>query len=300
MRKFLTVSVVAVAVLLGAAQVAKADQVSTEIINPSHSPGIIQRCQVDASEYSPQAWVNIQNKTHHQLITADVRYSFYDADKALFGQITMTYRPDGTIASGDIQQFSGYLFGMQHSEPLNVTSYVTCRFNAATFTGQKSWHYGQPWPESLISSSGTSAPQESVSVVAGGSGEAPPKLAIQVLSAWHDPAPQYQSGIYVHDRVSIAGADRDATVHPHDFVLKVLTASGQTQSVHGLSKSAPTYLKPNYATNQSAWTPEVALDEDLGAHGSIDVPAHGSATAVVTFYIPTAIDTSRLSDVSYL
>lgn len=299
MRFFSFSGSLAIVIALIAPGFARADQVSTQIINPSHSPAVIQRCQVDTTgNYgSPAAWVNIQNRTHHELITVDIQYSFYDSDKALFSQATMQYSPGAPIASGDIQQFSGGFYP-QHSEPFNVTAYVTCRVNAATFTGQKSWHYGQRWREALVGTANAPAAQSSISY--SNDRTAPPKLNFHVLSAWQDPAPRYQSGIYVHDRISIEGADRGATVHPHDFALRVFTQGGQTETLHGLSKSAPQYLKVNYATNQSAWTPEVAQSEDLGAQGSLDVPPHADVTTVVTFYVPTTIDTSRISDVSYL
>lgn len=301
MRVSSLVGIIAVLAASVTPQVVLADQVSTQIINPSHSPAAIQRCQVDTTgNYgSPAAWINVQNRTHHELITVDVQYSFYDSDKAMFAQATMQYTPGSPVASGDIQQFSGG-FWPQHSEPFNVTSYVTCRVNAATFTGQKSWHYGERWREGLVSNS--SAGQEHIENIAAPrhASAAPPKLPVQVLSAWQDPAPRYETGVYIHDRITISGADQAVTVHPHDFTLHVVTSGGQTESIHGLAKSAPQYLKVNYATNQSAWTPEVAVDEDLGAHGSLDVPAHGSATTVVTFYVPRSVDTSRISDVSFL
>lgn len=125
-----------------------------------------------------------------------------------------------------------------------------------------------------------------------------PGLAVQVLSAWQDRAPRYETGVYVHDRISITGAEHDVSVHPHDFTLRAGDSAGHTQSIHGLSKSAPQYEKVNYATNETTWTNEVAVAQDLGAHGSLDVPAHSSVTTVVTFYVPTAIDSSRISNVS--
>lgn len=286
--------------ILASPLVARADQVSTQIVTPSQTPVLIKRCQVDTTgNYgSPSAWVNIQNRTRHQLITADVEYSFYDTDKALFAQATIRYTPGTPVASGDIQQFSGGFYP-QHSEPFNVTAYVTCRVDAATFTGEKSWHYGERWHEPLVSENGP--PQTSNDIVSSSvGGISPPKLTVRVLSAWEDQAPSYQSGYYVHDRLSISGADRDVSVHPHDFILRVITSTGEMQSIRGLSSAAPQYAKINYATNQSVLTPEVAVDEDLGAHGSLDVPAHSAATTVVTFYVPVPIDTSRLSDVAYL
>lgn len=299
MRRFMTAAAVVLTMSLSP-QTVRADQVSTQLINPSHAPAMLQRCQVDVNDGST-AWVNVQNRTRHQLISVEVQYSFYDSEHSLFGQATIQYAPSTPLASGDVQQFSGY-FWPQHSEPFNVTSYVTCRLNAATFTGQRSWHYGQSWHEQLISAEDPTIQTEGAAKSGRSTDRSAPlpKLAIQVLSAWQDAALKYESGIYVHDRIAITGVDRDVTVHPHDFTLHVVTSGGQSQSIRGMSKSAPQYLKVNYATNQSAWTPEVALGDDLGAHGSLDVPAHGNITTVVTFYVPTAVDTSRISDVTFL
>jgi hypothetical protein len=96
MRVSAIAGIVAVLFAFCAPQAARADQVTTQIINPPHSPAIIQRCQVDTTgNYgSPEAWVNIQNRTRHELITVDIQYSFYDTDKALFAQTPCNTRPE--------------------------------------------------------------------------------------------------------------------------------------------------------------------------------------------------------------
>jgi hypothetical protein len=124
-------------------------------------------------------------------------------------------------------------------------------------------------------------------------------LAIHVLSAWQDPAPGHQSGFYIHDRVAITGLDQAASVSARDFTLSVKTADGQSQTLSALTQAAPKYSKAFYAMHEVLWMPQVAVKEDLGAQGSLDIPPHGNVTTVVTFYTPSAVDSSHLSDITY-
>jgi hypothetical protein len=273
-----------------------ADQVSTQILNASNAPASIQRCQIDVPPYqysSPSAWVNIENRTRHELLSVDIQYSFYDADKAMFGQATIQYTPSSPLASADVEQFSG-TFWPNHSEPFTATSFVKCRIMAATFTGQHSWRYGQKWREPLVAN-------ESLSSETANAGKSEPvRLSVRVVSAWADPAPRFQTGYYIHDRVELQSAGQPVTVHPHDFILRIHNGPS-AQALRGLSQPAPKYEKWNYALRQYEEHFEVNPTEDLGARGSLDVPGSGSATMVVTFYVASSsVDTSKMSDVSYL
>jgi hypothetical protein len=282
------------AIMLSAGATCWADQVSTQRINPPRTPATIERCQIDATDF-PSAWVNVENRTKHQMLTFDVQYSFYDADRAMFGQTTIQYTPATPLASGDVQQFSGTLYSSAHSEPYNATSYVKCRVMAATFTGQRSWRYGQQWREPLISAYEPTPADAAHSTVTAATSEA----RIQVLSAWADSAKPYQTGYYVHDRLTVTAGRSETIVYPHDFTLRTYGPAG-TSRVRGFDRPAPTYTKVNYALNQSSVVPEVDPMEDLGAHIPLQLHPGASATTVVTFYVAdSSLDTSRLSEVSY-
>jgi|GEM_PF-4332135 len=288
-----TTTIAVMAIMLGSAQICSADQVSTQRINPPRTPATIERCQVDAADY-PSAWVNVENRTKHQLLTVDVQYSFYDADRALFAQATIQYTPATPLASADVQQFSGTLYPA-HSEPFNATNFVKCRVMAATFTGQRSWRYGQQWNEPLIGAyqPTTLGGRRATATAATGNAK------IRVLSAWADSARPYQAGYYVHDRLTVTAGASEAIIYPHDFTLRTYGSSGESR-VRGFDRPAPTYSKVNYALNQSSVVPEVDPMEDLGAHVPLQVHPGTSATTVVTFYVPdSSLDMTRLSEVSY-
>lgn len=288
-----TTIVALLAIVSSTAAMCRADQVSTQRVNPPRTPATIERCQVDAGDY-PSAWVNIENRTNHQMLSVDVQYSFYDADRALFAQATIQYTPATPLASADVQQFSGTLYPA-HSEPFNATSFVKCRVMAATFTGQRSWRYGQPWHEPLIGAYQPAPVGAGRRTLTAGTGGA----KIQVLSAWADSARPFQTGYYVHDRLTVTAGASEVVIYPHDFSLRTYGSSGASR-VRGFDRPAPTYSKVNYALNQSSEAPEVDPAEDLGAHIPLQIQPGRSATTVVTFYVSDSnLDTTRLSEVSY-
>jgi hypothetical protein len=292
MRAVILACELLIATLMGMTATADAAQIAIEIASADNSPALLERCAIAATGLSAQSRLSIQNRSYHHLLAVNVHYSFYDGKKVLLAQITSHYTAHVPIVSAGVQQFEGPLLPIA-TEPLEATAYVTCRIDVATFTGVKPWHYGQRWREPLVPKSPGS------SDAFGASQDNSTRLEVRVLNAWSDPAPSYETGYYIHERIAVSGATQSVSIHANDFALKARTVSGELETVNGLASAAPTYMKYNYLRKENIATPEVASNEDLGALGSLNVSANERVVTVVTFYIPNTIDRSSISDVVY-
>ena len=119
----------------------------TQIIRVPNSPIALTSCKVtiDGGE---QFFSNVLNRTNHQLLTAQIQYKAYDTDGAPIGSTNIPYNVDPPLAAGDSNLYpsSNYI---RLAEPVSAISHFTCRALSATFTGRKTWNYGQRWREKL-------------------------------------------------------------------------------------------------------------------------------------------------------
>ncbi len=118
-----------------------------------------------------------------------------------------------------------------------------------------------------------------------------PQITATVSNAWNDTKDQV---LYVHDTVTLQGGESDARLTPGNFTLTMTLAGGAKKTYSAMTTPAPSYTKTNALGVAAAGygptlQPMVDAQTDLGALGSIVVPAHGTASVTVTF----AVDPKR-------
>ncbi|TAM90892.1 hypothetical protein EPN42_05175 [bacterium] len=307
-KMFLSVILAAAAMAALLATPALAEQYATRIVNQPNAPLDLQRCLAYDSPYDAATSLNVLNRSRHELIRFDIAFQFFDVDGTLIGEGRASFSPDDLVAPGDLRLFTG-AFSVAKSEPLRATGLVTCKIVSAVFTGKQVWRYGQRWKEPLLPISapetGSSGMSASSGAVAGAGQAARPSnpvsdLKVSVLNTWSDANGNSQPGLYVHDRLQITAGKQSVTVRPNDFVLTARLANGGDKKFDGLAQAAPRYLKMSWATNQNEWVPEVEPAQDLGGIGSLIVPANGTVTVTVTFFVPDPIaDPKAVANVTY-
>lgn len=284
---------------VSAPPVARADDrriLATSVIPVANAPLQITRCRYFSKPFAPWALMtNISNRTSHSVTSFSVQIRLYDTDGVEIGQTTVSQDLNDLLTPGDTATYNIGYANIDSSEPQQAYARVTCRLQSATFTGRKSWTYGQRWHEPLrrIETQGTSgddSSSDSVPLQASRShtvsASAGQRVTFSVVNAWNDTA---GGELLVHDTLDIQGANSEATVGASAFKLTMVLANGAKKTYTGLPSAAPTYTKWNTLTNQSTLAHEVDPSEDLGALGAVTVPAHGSAHVTVTFLVPDPV-----------
>ncbi len=109
-------------------------------------------------------------------------------------------------------------------------------------------------------------------------------VRFDVVNAWNDKANDTaKETYYVHDTITIRGGNRTTTVTPGMFGLTMRLANGTTATYAAMSGVAPSFRRFDPSTNDFKLVPTVAPAEDLGALGSVSVPANGSVKVTLTF-----------------
>ena len=98
-----------------------------------------------------------------------------------------------------------------------------------------------------------------------------------------------QGALFVHAALDIQGGSTDANLTPNMLMLTMQLSNGAKKSYGAMTQAAPTYqkLNPLGQTTQTAY--EVDPKDDLGAIGSIIVPAHGTVHVIATFFVGTDV-----------
>ncbi len=121
----------------------------TQIIRVPNSPITLTGCKVtDWGGTVGDFFSNLLNRTGRNLLSAQVQFKAYDTDRALIGSTNINYTIDPPLTASDSNLYSG-VFYISLAEPKSAVSYLTCRVLSATFTGRKTWSYGQRWREKL-------------------------------------------------------------------------------------------------------------------------------------------------------
>ncbi len=141
----LTATALSVAVSASAALAQQA--FPTQIIRVPNSPIALTSCKVTLSG-AEQFFSNIVNRTNHQLLNAQIQYKAYDVERTPIGSTNIPYNVDPPLAGGDSNLYTSNWW-INLAEPQSAVSYFTCRVLSATFTGRKTWIYGQRWREKL-------------------------------------------------------------------------------------------------------------------------------------------------------
>ena len=258
----------------------------TGIVLVKNSPFVIQKCQLLKDQNYRNSWSGtlvVGNRTKHQLAAARIVLVAYDAENTrLGGQQVVEERFTTPLVSGDVA--SSDLSVSLPDTPL--LSRVSCRVDAAEFSANKRWKYGQAWSEKLVPLT------VETPVDTGGSNtpirnevKAKPTSARPILSvtnAWNDVV---QGVTFVHTALTVSANDLEATLSSSDVVLTVNLANGSRKVYAALSSGAPTYQKLNPLGSGTLTAYEVNPSEDLGRLGTISVPPHGQARIVATFAI---------------
>ena len=286
------ISGAAIIVVFSFASSALADQeVNSGIVNVPNAPIVITACKMSrpySSSYDVRGPVVIGNRTKHALAHVQIVYAFYDNENVRMYQTTQQYSLAEPVLTGDTATLQGGA-GLNGSPQL--LSRVTCRVQAADFSGNKRWQYGQAWSEKLVpltteqttttSESGV-GPSQAIRTQS----PALPKITVAVANSWNDTV----NGLtLIHDAIIITGGDTDTPVRGNNFVLTMSLANGAKKMIPGLTQQVPRYSKIDPRTGNNIMAYEVAPQEDLGALGTIVVPAHGTVRATVTFITNDAL-----------
>lgn len=263
----------------------------TVVIRNANSPVALTRCKADADYYTAggtmfSAKIAVANRTVHQLISFDIKLQYYDADNVLIGTAQQSMNLQETLAPGITAAYVVSPFNSPTGEPITALARVTCRINAANFSGRKTWTYGQSWHEPLKSARprdrGDGDANNAGSVGDRGGSVQGRGLHIRVANAWNDTV---NGVLIVHDAVVVEGGASESHIAPSDFVLTMALANGARKTYPGLAQPAPTYQKYNALTKQNAVAYEVDPQSDLGRLGSVIVPAHATVQVTVSFSV---------------
>lgn len=142
--------------------------ISARIANPSHAPALLQsahaewlcvgggtwQCNVGNGRWGSRIrfLMGISNQTSHQLLSFDVQYTAFDAENAKISQAVQSIILDAPLSRGEKQVLqspdeTGTGTNFNFSEPPSAVSYVSVKILKASFTGNRLWVAGQPWPE---------------------------------------------------------------------------------------------------------------------------------------------------------
>ena len=297
MRKLAALPVL-LSMLVLTSSIAQADDENypSQVISVPSAPAALTNCRVK-NRFTP--YVNVVNRTTHELLTLTVQFKAYDADNTVIGSANLVWTPNPPLASGDSDLYGGQWEYLSLSEPETALARFTCRIIGATFSGRHEWQYGRSWAEKLLplpsggqSDGATTQYPESPATLAHPAG----KGRVTVLKAWNDTA---RGVLIVHDQVEISADSSAVTVVPSQFLLSMKLADGSRRQFAALTHAAPKYEKYNYFLKQMEIANEVDPHEDLGALGFVAVPAKSTATVIVTFVISNAVaDASDNTDVA--
>lgn len=308
MKRILTMALACATIIGSSFTSARADDiVRTRIVPVNNAPLQITNCK---SPFWNEQFVTIANRTNHSLTSVDVQFRWYDTDGSQIGQEVKGVNVSPILTPGDSNTYE-FFGGTDLSEPTQAIGFVTCRIQHATFTSRRSWQYGTAWHEKLrrIESEPAVDGDDDNSPMANDQPSEKPArsskpsshashLQFTVSNAWND---NLNGALLIHTALVIQGGKHGVTVSPQDFALTMALANGGTKRYQGMTAPAPTYEKFNALTNTSTTAYEVDPKDDLGAIGSVTVPAGGSASVIVTFVIPDIVaDPKANRNVSYV
>jgi hypothetical protein len=121
----------------------------TRVIAVPNSPIALTSCKVtDWSGTIGDFFSNLLNRTGREMLSAQVQFKAYDTDRTPIGSADIAYTIASPLAARDSNLYNAVTY-INLAEPKSAVSYLTCRVLSATFTGRKTWFYGQRWREKL-------------------------------------------------------------------------------------------------------------------------------------------------------
>lgn len=203
--------------------------------------------------HTENAWrfVTVLNRTNYPLRSFTVRWRAYTSNGHETGQANIEYdlRPDLSSRTSGAYYQAVPTAAFSASGSRHSIARYTCQVISASFSGHAVWSLGRRWEAALLPL---------------GYG-----LSFSVSNAWNDTA---NGQFFVHDTLVIHGGSSNVTITAGTFVLSIRMLHGGIVRLSGLMHAVPT----------------VSPSQDLGALGSLLVPAHGLVTTTVTFALPSA------------
>jgi hypothetical protein len=304
----LAVAGFAAATLAFLPSIAKANDFANEAeiaLRKPHAPVEPLRCESGANVY--QESIHFVNRSRHGLIAATIELRFYDSDGTLIAKARAPYEVNPVVSSGERGVINvlwnpagGYPNSLSFMEPTSAISKATCAIVAAQFTGMKTWSSQVRWTEPLVtdpedqsssqdqSSSGDDIGNTPDEALDGSSGRSAsrPAITLSVSNAWNDTV---QGSLFIHTALEIHGGSSDETLTPDMLTLSLKLANGGKRNYGASAQVAPTYQKISALSSTPVVTNEVDRKEDLGALGSLIIPANGTVHIVATFFIGSDI-----------
>ncbi len=283
---------VALVLALATSAPANASSQAAKVVAVPSAPVTLSDCRSDGE----RRYSDVTNRTKNEVRSFSVDWTLYDGHQKKLGGGELEYQLDPPLASGD----SGSYFEDVPLDGFGIRSgatvvRVTCRIAHASFAGGKRWARGEHWGGTLIAIGATehqdtapaSAPAPGAPMHADDTIQVSSSsdLRIVVVKAWNDLG---NPGLFVHDEVLIQGGSSDVPITPANFVLTVKLANGGRKTYNAMTGPAPDYIKMNA---MGILYPAHTVDpsNDLGAIGSLIVPAGGTVKVILTFPVPEGL-----------
>ena len=274
---------------LGATATANPASYPVEIVRVPNAPAEIVACsasETPAARFFPIT-ADVANRTTRDLRAFEIRIQFRDRNDTVIATTTLHPKMDEPLAPGDQASYSTQTYVPAVDRDV---ARQTCRIQRASFAG-RSWSYGQRWPERLRPPVAEKAAASrgggggGIGTAANATGRPASPLRIEVANAWNDVSGY---AMLVHDTVVVHGAATDVSLRPSDFALTMGLTNGARKTYNALAQAAPSYAKTTLgSTATTAY--QVDPKMDLGALGSIVVPANATVTLTVTFFVSDAV-----------
>jgi hypothetical protein len=255
------------------------------VVPVSNAPIAVTKCKL--GQYYWWQYAHITNRTSHALLNVTFRFNYFDADGAQIGTVDSQLTLDPPLVSGDDQMMASIQYP-NLSETQNAIARVTCRIEAASFSGLKKWTYGQRWPEPLSRMSQQSNLGEGRRAFPNRPNELENeddvglRLSLAVVRAWNDVV---RGNLFVHVALHVHGGDTEIALRPEHLALTLTLSNNARKSYTAMTGMAPTYQKFNPLGNTTLTVHEVDPKDDLGGLGSIIIPARGSVNVTATFNV---------------
>jgi hypothetical protein len=230
----------------------------------STAPVALRHCASNGSRRLVIAF----NRSSVPVSTFVVRLSGIDRSGKSLGSADVEYDATPSLASGTAGNYTQEIpdDALSGAHDAKSIASVTCRIVQVSFVNGGTWSPGKSWPSATQEHNG--------------------RLWFSVENAWNDVA---NGQTFVHDTIVLHGGSNEATVSPDNFVLTITLANGGIERYTGLKQPAPTYSRYNVLLKTSAPVNEVDQASDLGALGSITIPADGTVHITVTFVVPVPL-----------
>lgn len=253
---------------------------SGSVVANSSSPIAPTQCHTDGDN----RYVTLFNRTTSTLKTFTIHWSAFDSSGKKLGEADQDFTPDPPLKAAATDGYYGPIPTSAFTTgPESSIARFSCAIDAAGFSNGSTWAPGKAWSGKLLPV--PSASSSKLAKTSGGNGgNVAHGIQVTVSKSWTDvDSTSNPPNYFIHDTLVIQGANREVTITGDQFLLTMHLTNGGIARFVGLTKAAPSYTKLNFAGNDGITVPEIDPSSDLGAIGSVIVPAGGTVTITVTF-----------------